>query len=97
MPRVHNIDGVAVPFTPEEEIARDAEEATWETEKPARAMDTLRVDRDALLVSNDWTQATDSPLTGGVKASWVTYRQQLRDLPANTADPANPTWPTAPE
>ena len=30
MPRMHNIDGVRVPFTAEEEIARDAEEAQAE-------------------------------------------------------------------
>ena len=28
--------------------------------------------------------------------AWKTYRQQLRDLPANTSDPTNPTWPTKP-
>jgi hypothetical protein len=58
---------------------------------------SLRMERDSLLVSSDWTQAADSPLTDEVKASWATYRQELRDLPANTPDPANPTWPTPPE
>ena len=29
-------------------------------------------------------------------AEWKTYRQTLRDLPANTADWANPTYPTLP-
>ena len=28
--------------------------------------------------------------------AWKTYRQALRDLPSNTSDPANPTWPTKP-
>ena len=32
-----------------------------------------------------------------IKTPWATYRQALRDLPANTSDPANPTWPTKPE
>ena len=58
---------------------------------------SLRTERDSLLVSNDWTQYNDSPLTDEVKTSWATYRQELRDLPANTPDPANPTWPDAPE
>jgi hypothetical protein len=31
-----------------------------------------------------------------VPAAWVTYRTALRNLPAATSDPANPTWPTAP-
>ena len=37
MPRHDMIDGVAVPFTPEQETSRDAEEATWASEAPARA------------------------------------------------------------
>ena len=31
-----------------------------------------------------------------ISDEWKTYRQSLRDLPANTSDPANPTWPTKP-
>jgi len=27
---------------------------------------------------------------------WLAYRQALRDLPAVTSDPFNPTWPEAP-
>jgi hypothetical protein len=57
----------------------------------------LRTERDALLVSSDWTQASDSPLTDEVKTTWVTYRETLRNLPANTPDPDSPTWPEAPE
>jgi hypothetical protein len=57
----------------------------------------LRTERNALLVSSDWTQASDSPLTDEVKAEWATYRGELRDLPASTGDPDSPTWPTPPE
>jgi len=57
----------------------------------------LRLDRDALLVSSDWTQASDSPLTDEVKAEWTVYREELRDLPESVEDPADPTWPTPPE
>lgn len=56
----------------------------------------LRGQRSRLLVSSDWTQSPDSPLTDAKKQEWATYRQALRDLPANTTDPANPTWPTKP-
>ena len=52
--------------------------------------------RKILLLDCDWTQAADSPLSDAKKAEWATYRQQLRDLPANTSDPANPIWPTPP-
>lgn len=57
----------------------------------------LRAERDRLLSSSDWTQFTDSPLTDAKKQEWATYRQALRDLPANTSDAANPVWPTEPE
>jgi Phage tail assembly chaperone protein len=56
----------------------------------------LREDRNALLTRSDWTQFSDSPLTLEQKAAWATYRQQLRDLPANTPDPSQVTWPTPP-
>ncbi len=56
----------------------------------------LREARDSRLTVSDWTQSADSPLTDTKKQEWATYRQALRDLPANTTDPANPTWPTQP-
>ena len=62
----------------------------------SRSLDDLRAFRALKLKSSDWTQAADSPLSDAKKAEWATYRQQLRDLPANTTDPANPTWPTPP-
>ena len=56
----------------------------------------LRNERDNLLLFSDFTQLADIGLTDSKKAEWVTYRKSLRDLPANTSDPANPTWPTKP-
>ena len=56
----------------------------------------LRHSRDLKIAKTDWTQLPDAQLTDSKKAEWVTYRQELRDLPANTSDPANPTWPTKP-
>jgi len=51
--------------------------------------DDLRFKRDNLLSKTDWTANSDVVMTDEMK----TYRQALRDLPANTADPVNPTWP----
>ena len=56
----------------------------------------LRSERDNLLLSSDFTQLGDIGLSETKKTEWVNYRQSLRDLPANTSDPANPTWPTRP-
>jgi hypothetical protein len=53
----------------------------------------LRAERNALLSRCDWTVLTDTPTS---TAAWKTYRQALRDLPANTTDPSKVVWPTPP-
>ena len=58
--------------------------------------DSLGATRDMLLTDCDWTVLPDSPLSDAKIAEWKTYRQALRDLPANTTDWANPTYPTEP-
>jgi len=62
----------------------------------ASSWDRFRTERNALLASSDWTQSPDSPLDDEAKAEWAVYREELRDLP-ESADPADPTWPEAPE
>lgn len=61
-----------------------------------KAWVALRAQRDALLVTSDWTQLLDTPLTDTQRQEWAVYRQALRDLPANTTDPLNPSWPEEP-
>ena len=55
-------------------------------------MSNLRQKRDALLAATDWRLLSDQTPS----AAWLTYRQALRDLPANIVDPLNPIWPTEP-
>ena len=94
--RFKNVNGEKIQLTDEEESVRDTEETAWEERKPAKALRGLRAKRDSLLVFCDWTQAADSPLSDEVIATWATYRSALRDLPANTSDPFDITWPDAP-
>ena len=54
----------------------------------------VRDNRNRLLGESDWTQNRDVVLSND--ADWKTYRQALRDLPANTTDWTNPPWPTKP-
>ena len=54
----------------------------------------VRDNRNRLLGESDWTQNRDVVLSND--AEWKTYRQALRDLPANTTDWTNPPWPTKP-
>lgn len=56
----------------------------------------LRHVRDLLMGCTDYTQATDSPLTAGQRAAWATYRQALRDLPADYSGSGPIPWPAAP-
>lgn len=58
--------------------------------------ESVRDQRNLLLVESDWTQLTDSPLTGSILSSWVTYRQELRDLTTQAGFPWTISWPTPP-
>ena len=95
MPRYHNINGVRVQFTAEEEAARDAEEKAWQDGELDRLLDSLRQKRNRLLADTDYFALSDVTLADNMK----TYRQQLRDLTSglDTVDEVNNvTWPTKP-
>ena len=61
--------------------------------KDAEAAKSVRADRDKRLADCDWTQLSDSQVD---KAVWATYRQELRDVPAQTGFPYDITWPVKP-
>ena len=75
MPRYHNINGVKVQFTAEEETARDAEELAWNNGAFDRSMEELRRKRNRLIAATDWTANSDVTMSDEMK----TYRQKLRD------------------
>ena len=64
-----------------------------ETLELSVALIDLRSTRRYLLKQSDWTQVPDAPVDS---AAWAVYRQQLRDLPANTTDPRTVEWPVPP-
>ena len=95
MPRYHNINGVKVQFTAEEETARDAEETAWANGALDRALATLRQRRNTLLAETDFYALSDVTMSSDM----TTYRQNLRDLTSglDTVDKVNNvTWPTKP-
>jgi len=67
----------------EAELARLTAEQPWEE---------LRQRRNQLLAETDYLALSDVTMSDEMR----TYRQALRNLPANTEDPANPVWPTKP-
>ncbi|AGE60303.1 hypothetical protein [Pelagibacter phage HTVC010P] len=78
MARHHNINGNIVPFTAEEEAARDAEEQAYSDGAFDRAMADLRQRRNRLLAECDWVMVSDSPIAD--KTDWQTYRTNLRNI-----------------
>lgn len=51
----------------------------------------VRTKRDALLAESDYMALADR-----ITDAWRTYRQALRDIPAQGGFPSRVTWPTAP-
>jgi len=70
---------------------------SWETEADIETdwlFERIRNWRNAELNACDWTQVADSTAN---KATWATYRQKLRDLPASNTDPKKIVFPARPE
>ena len=86
------LDGTVteIPLTAEEIAEREAYDRDV---LPIYLLKLLRRERNARLAETDWWVLPDRTAT----AEQLAYRQALRDLPANTTDPANPVWPTKPE
>jgi len=56
-------------------------------------IEQLRLWRNKELVETDWTMIPDASTD---KTAWATYRQALRDLPKQNADPNKIAFPTRP-
>ena len=95
MARHKMVNGVRIDFTPEEEAARDAEEAAWAAGQFDRDIARLREDRNRNLASTDWYALSDVVMSQDM----TDYRQALRDLPAGltTVEEVQAvSWPTKP-
>ena len=95
MARHKMVNGVRIEFTPEEEAARDAEEAAWAAGAFDRSIGRLREDRTQRLSSTDWYALQDVGLADAMTA----YRQDLRDLPSGLTTEAEVeavSWPVKP-
>jgi len=79
-------------FTDGETTAAE-QETTYRALKDNEQATQVRSTRNEILSKYDWTQVADAPVD---KAAWATYRQALRDVPAQTGFPWEVTWPTTP-
>lgn len=67
-------------------------EAAYQAELDTNASEAVRADRDERLAKTDWRAGSDLTLS----SEWTTYRQALRDVPAQSGFPYDITWPTEP-
>ena len=82
-----------VPFTAQQQAEFEAKREAYARDVlPGLQLEQLRAKRNQLLTETDYLGLADSTLTDEMRS----YRQALRDLPANTVDPANPVWPVKP-
>jgi len=80
-------------FTDTAEATAAEQEAAWKAMKDAEQAKAVRDDRTRRLSATDWTQLADAPVD---KTAWATYRQALRDVPAQAGFPWNVQWPDTP-
>lgn len=83
-------DTPATDTTPAKTAAEN--EAAYQAMRDAEQAKSARQSRDQMLKDSDWTQIADSTAD---KAAWATYRQALRDVPAQSGFPWDITWPDA--
>ena len=72
----------------------DASLSDWpdfQETKPLSTAVEVRAKRDELLAASDKMALADR-----ITDAWKTYRQALRDVPAQSGFPTNVTWPTEP-
>jgi len=93
MPLTKIVDNVVIELTAEEIAEVEARVAAADQD-----FREVRMQRNGLLAASDWTQLVDSPLADEKKAEWATYRQALRDYPAQSDKISTlPAWPTQPD
>ena len=67
-------------------------EAAYQTRLDTEAAERVRSERDQKLKDTDWMGMSDVTMS----TEWATYRQALRDVPAQDGFPHNVTWPDEP-
>jgi len=83
---------VQIPYTPEEQAEYDAKKAAYAAGAGTRKAAEVRAERNAKITACDWRVLPDVSNSD----VWKTYRQALRDIPAQAGFPNNVTWPDAP-
>ena len=77
-----NINGVSRDMTAEEQAAYDAQEKAYADASEARKLEEIKRIRLEKLQATDWMASSDYTMPSYIK----TWRQSLRDIPANHTD-----------
>ena len=87
---------IAGPVFTDGETTAAEQEAAYKANKDAEQAKSVRNSRDEKMKECDWRviKALESNLPQDV--AWATYRQALRDIPAQAGFPWTITWPDAP-
>ena len=93
MANYKSVNGVLTELTKAETTALNAREDAWAVEESNSVALDVRNQRDILLAETDWMALSDVTMSD----AWTTYRQALRDVPAQSGFPASVNWPTKPE
>lgn len=85
---------VQIPYTAQEQAEWDIKHAAYLADADNRNAIAIRKERNAKLSATDWSQLVDVPQA--TKDKYASYRQALRDLPAQEGFPWTITWPATP-
>lgn len=90
------INGKRVEITGDDLIARKAEWKKFNDSIPAMELEQLRSERNQMLASSDWVVVKAQETGTDVPSSWITYRQELRDITKTYKTLEEVKWPTKP-
>ena len=79
-------------FADTDNATKAEQEAAYQALVDAEAAERVRADRNSRLSETDWRACSDLTLS----TEWATYRQALRDVPAQSGFPHTVTWPDEP-
>ena len=82
MPRYKLVNGESIQLTAEEETARNTEEQSWNNASATRKLADIKEIRLQKLIETDYLANSDVTMPDNIK----TWRQTLRDIPANHTD-----------
>jgi hypothetical protein len=93
-----------IPVIPEESSEKDGsysfrdltDEQRFKVQSILHGWEPVKMRRNALLADCDWTQVADAVLSLEEKTAWQEYRQALRNVPQNFANPEDVVWPVKP-